>query len=70
MPLFTIPDTAVKAKLQVNDILGLQSVTRGIKKLTFVGWGGETSHVMFRPLHHSLTVNIGFMDKIDTSDLV
>ena len=38
-------------------------------KVTFVGWGGETFHTMFRPLHHCPTVIIGYEDKIDTSNL-
>ena len=72
MPLFTISDVTVKFKLSVDGILGEYGaavVDKKDPKVTFTGWGSETSHAMFRPLHHSLTVNIGYVDKIDTSDL-
>ena len=37
--------------------------------MTFFTWGSETSHAMFRPLHHGPTVNIGDGDKINMNGL-
>ena len=62
----------VNFQLLVDGILGefgAAVIDKKDPKVTFTGWGSETSHAMFRPLHHSLTVNIGYVDKIDTSDL-
>ena len=64
--------TAVNTKLKVDDILGEYGaavVDKRDPKVTFIGWGGETSHAMFRPLHYGSTVNIGYKDKIDMADL-
>ena len=73
MPIFTIYDMTVKFKLSVDGILGEYGavvVDKKDHKENLTRWGGETSHAMFRPLHHSLTVNIGYVDKIDALDLI
>ena len=59
---------AVKTKLTLDGILEeYRAVVFDKKdpKSTFVGWGGQTSHTMFTPLHNGLTVNKGYEDKID-----
>ena len=69
----SISDATVKFKLSVDGILGEYGAVVFNKKdpeVAFTGWGSETSKAIFKQLHHSLTVKISYVDKIDALDIV
>ena len=66
--LFTISDAEVKPKIQVDCIPGEYRAVVVDKKdpnSTIFGWGSETSHATFIPLHYGSTVKIVYKDKMN-----
>ena len=70
--LVTICDASVKTRLTVDIILEeceANVIDKKDPKVTFIRQGSEASQSVFRLLMHSPTVENGYKDKIDISDL-